>query len=198
MPPGRSWHGASGRRLPRCAGTDARALSDLIGRQPQPARGAQRCLEMSLTSHLEASRSPVRAFFEQRFTQTRALATAANREIARRHPDGCPVPSLRPGDGAYSGTVGTAVDYLLRACLAPGALDDTVATRGVGWLDGELYRLRWQAPGCACDIEREIAARAGTLAPWERELDEPAWQSLCKWCVLLARFEQCARAPHVF
>ena len=80
---------------------------------------------MSLSSHIKSKASPVRAWFETTLPETRGLATDANRALRGQGTD-CPVPRV---PGADPGLVGTAVDYLLRACLRVTSIEWTVASK---------------------------------------------------------------------
>lgn len=137
---------------------------------------------MSLNSHLRDRESPVRAWLETRFAHTRQVSTEANRFV-RNGRTACPISPPAASDASI---VGTAVDYLVRAHLAPTALDSTVA-RKAAWRTQELAHKALLA-------EHAAVTRAKALRPWERELDEADWAALCTVCALLAKFEQCFRA----
>ena len=145
---------------------------------------------MSLLSHLNSRDSPVRRWFVEHFPETRRCATEANKRLrgGRRLGD-CPIVAA---PGADAGLVGTAVDYLLRACLREGALDATVAHTGARLLDTYAPETEDRAvPAVAAAV-----ARIDSLRPWTHSLDPGAWRELCELCLLLARLEQVYRAGH--
>jgi hypothetical protein len=65
---------------------------------------------MSLSSHIESRRSPVRAWLAQNFPETRNAAREANRRL-RGEAGECAVPRV---EGADASLVGTAVVYRRR------------------------------------------------------------------------------------
>lgn len=149
---------------------------------------------MSLTSHLKNKRSPVYQWFAEHFPNTGRLATAANRQMRNgRAVDDCLVPGL---PGADASMVGTAVDYLLRACLLPGALDAQRSGSYGAWMLDQ----RPEIDGRAGRAERDIIDRIAHLDPCRRTLDTDEWLKLCRMCLVLTRFEQVFRtrgAPNV-
>lgn len=140
---------------------------------------------MSLSSHLESKSSPIRAWFEEHFPETRSVAGEANRELCRGA-DECPVPRI---DGADASLVGTAVDYLLRACLRVTSIEWTVASEAVQVLTTDP-RIDMRA----IEVEREAVSDIKKLRPSRRDLTEDEWVDLCIRCLVLARFEQFYRA----
>jgi hypothetical protein len=135
---------------------------------------------MSLTSHLENRRSPVRAWFEQNFGETRSVVLAANEVLCGKPRQPC---LLQPPSGCDVGLVGTAVDYLVRAVLRPGALEQTVARKGATSLGAGGVRL-----------EREAVAAIEQLDPCDLPPTDDGLRHLCRMCLVLARFEQLFRA----
>ena len=141
---------------------------------------------MSLHAHLRSRSSPVRAWFEESFPATRAVAMEANRSLrGGDHRTACPVP---PPRGSDCSLVGMAVDYLVRVHLRPDALDRTVAQTGAQMLD---HRLRGER---AARVEREAVRRIAQAEPWRRLLDDDEWPEMCAACAGLARLEQWYRA----
>jgi hypothetical protein len=138
-------------------------------------------LRVSLTSHLRARDSPIRVWFERNLGQTRPVVAGWNDELC-----GTPrVPCvIAPAAGSDSGLVGTAADYLVRAVLSAGALDDTVATHGVH---------RPTVPEAAVRLEREAVHAIAELRPWESPPTGDALTELCRLCLVLARFDQLFR-----
>lgn len=140
---------------------------------------------MSLSSHIKSTASPVRAWFETTLPETRGLATDANRALRGQATD-CPVPRV---PGADPGLVGTAVDYLLRACLRVTSIEWTVASKAAQHLASHpTIGMR------AIEVEREAVAGIKKLRPSSRELSDSEWSELCIRCLVLARFEQFFRA----
>jgi hypothetical protein len=127
----------------------------------------------------------VRRWFEERFPETPDVARAANRKLR----DGrsiCPIPCPEEADASLAGT---ALDYLLRACLEPASIDATAATRASRVL------ARQPAIGAhATDVEREAVNLIKRLDPGRRELTDQEWRELCAGCLVLARFEQSFRS----
>jgi hypothetical protein len=143
---------------------------------------------MSLSSHLEFKGSPVRAWFEEHLPETRHVAREANRKLRGGATD-CPIPRI---DGADAGLVGTAVDYLLRACLRVTSIEWTVASQAVQALTTDA-RIDMRA----IEIEREAVSDIKKLRPSRRDLTDDEWIDLCVRCLVLARFEQFYRAGPV-
>ena len=136
---------------------------------------------MSLTSHLEKRGSPVRRWFEERFPETRGVTTRANREL-RGGEKTCPIPRVAEAD---PGLVGTALDYLLRACLRVTSIERTVASNAVQFLSQDpTIDMR------AIEVEREAVIGIKRLRPGRRDLTDSKWRELCIYCLVLARFEQ--------
>jgi hypothetical protein len=140
---------------------------------------------MSLSSHIKTPSSPVRAWLEANLPETRRLATEANREL-RSGAKACPTP---PVPGADLGLVGTAIDYLLRACLRVTSSERTVASRAVQQLGRESPIGRR-----AIEVESEAVRVIRKLRPSARELTGEEWSKLCRGCLALARLEQLFRA----
>jgi hypothetical protein len=93
-------------------------------------------------------------------------------------------------NGADSGLVGTAVDYLLRSCLRADGIDRTVASFGASCLSA--------VPGIdrAILLHREVVIQIKQLDPsGTGELYDDPWRRLCELCLILARFEQYRRNP---
>lgn len=140
---------------------------------------------MSLSSHLASKSSPVRAWLEQNFPETRSVAMAANSKL-RGTTSECSVPRLQ---GADASLVGTAVDYLLRACLRVTSIEWTVASEAVQALTADpSIGMR------AIEVEREAVTDIKRLRPSRRDLTDAEWAELCVRCLVLARFEQFYRA----
>ena len=142
---------------------------------------------MSLTSLLKRSGNPVHAWFEEHFPESKGVTADANRKL-RRNATACPVPLI---DGAEASLVGTAVDYLLRACLNAESMEQTVAS------EATQRRKLTSDPGLkakAVEAERACVADIRRLEPDRRNLRDDEWSELCVRCLVLARFEQGVRA----
>lgn len=135
---------------------------------------------MSLTSHLENPRSPVRAWFERNLGETRSVVLAANEALCGKPRRPC---LIQPPSGCDVGLVGTAVDYLVRAVLQPAALEQTTARDGAASLGAGGMRL-----------EREAVATIEQLEPCRTAPTDDGLRQLCRMCLVLARFEQFYRA----
>lgn len=135
---------------------------------------------MSLSSHLNSKDSPVRAWFEKHLPETQSVARKANRGL-RGNASECGVPRM---DGADASLVGTAVDYLLRACLRVTSIERTVASESAQALAADP-RIGTKA----IEIEREAVTGIKSLGPGQRDLTKDEWLDLCMRCLLLARFE---------
>ena len=139
---------------------------------------------MSLSSHLDDRRSPVRLWFEQRFPNSKPVAALANSQL---HAAGeCPLPAPA---GSDPGLVGTAVDYLLRACLRAGSLERTAADTGASKLSAVP-----EVGERAIFLRREAVDQIAALDPsGPGEMYDQGWRRLCELCLILARFEQYGR-----
>lgn len=143
---------------------------------------------MSLSSHLRSKNSPIRAWFEKHLPETRNVAREANRRLCG-DARACPTPLV---DGADASLVGTAVDYVLRACLRVTSIEWTVASKAVQALA--------QNPSVgtrAIEVEREAVSEIKKLRPSRRDLTDDEWLVLCVHCLVLSRFEQLYRAGPV-
>lgn len=141
---------------------------------------------MSLSSHIKDKRSPVRLWLEERFPNTRAVVAVANHRL---HASGeCPLPAPA---GSDPGLVGTAVDYLLRACLRADSLGRTAAGAGASRLSAtpEIGERAVRLQGEAVD---QIA---GLDPSGPGEMHDEGWRRLSELCLILARFEQYRRNP---
>lgn len=141
---------------------------------------------MSLSSHLRDNQSPVRLWLEQHFPETRSVSAIANLHL---HSAGeCPLPTPT---GSDPGLVGTAVDYLLRACLRANGIERTAAGTGASRLSA--------TPGIgerAVRLQGETVEQIVSLDPsGPGEMHDQGWRRLSELCLILARFEQYRRNP---
>lgn len=160
---------------------------------------------MSLTSHLSQPGSPVQAFMQQRFSASSGFVRRHNAELSRLH-------TLRPrsSNAPYS-LLGTAIDYRIRYYFE-GALNQVlVAQHGAMLLSPgqplDLGNLMAGEPGadpgpvpyrtleasCVSDFFRSLADLVARL-PWGQVLERDDEEMLCRYCVVLAYFDQAVRA----
>lgn len=135
---------------------------------------------MSLTSHLSASSSPVRAWFAANLGDTRGVVGHANAVLCGKPRVECVLPPPPECDRSLSGT---AIDYLARVMLRVNALELTTATRGAVGLGGHAVRL-----------EREAVSTVEALMRSRATLGDDELVELCRMCLVLSRFEQFFRA----
>jgi hypothetical protein len=139
---------------------------------------------MSLTSHLREKASPVREWFLTSLATTRPTVLAGNDALcgSPRSP-----PLLAPPEGCDRALSGTAVDYLIRVSLARNALDHTVSQAGAELVDR-------RGTGAGVRLHREAVAVIESMAPWHGLPPGDDLLTLCRMCLVLARFEQFFRA----
>lgn len=139
---------------------------------------------MSLTSHLRDNASPVREWFLASLAATRPTVLAGNDALC-----GSPrsSPLLTPPEGCDLALSGTAVDYLIRVSLTRHALDRTVSQAGAQLVDA-------RERGAGIRLQREAVAVIEDLTPWHDHPQDDALLTLCRMCLVLARFEQFFRA----
>jgi hypothetical protein len=160
----------------------------------------------SLKWELEDKSSPLRAFFEERLPRTAGVLDAAT-----AHPEGFTtkpasrsaasgdltaiLSSARVVDESTVGlesypwqTVGTAFDYRLRYFFDASPIESLVAYRGALALgDGTL-------PRSFEELARALDSVVGGSHPCSSLLPLAEERALCRYCYLLALFEQLARA----
>ncbi|MGA9285771.1 MAG: hypothetical protein WBV85_10050 [Solirubrobacteraceae bacterium] len=139
---------------------------------------------MSLTSHLRERTSPIREWFAENLDGTRQVVGGGNDVLCGQPRSPC---SLRPPPDCDIGLSGTAIDYLIRAALADGALGCTVATAGAQRIDA-------RDASVGARLEREAVAMIDDLAPWKDGLGTRELRDVCRMCIVLARFDQFFRA----
>jgi len=162
---------------------------------------------MSLTGELDKKDSPVTRWFDHWLANAAPIGKEWNATVR-------PVPIQRPVTaGRVPGTVGTAFDYRLRYYLAVTPLERLVAANGLRLIDparltkasrgasdafldphGAAPEAAASAAGLAGDFEQGLAATLARLAPVGRALDDDAEELLCRYCYLLALFEELFRA----
>lgn len=157
---------------------------------------------MSLTSHLKDSKSPVRRFFSERFPNTRSVIRECRSTITDAE-------TIRPAIPVPWGTIGIALDYRLRYYFGITPSHDLVAWAGAKRVsDDEI----WESVGIG-----SYAIKAGPndpslprgtiesffqdldevlpeLRPAGRQLDRQQEETLTRYCIVLALFEEVFRA----
>jgi hypothetical protein len=163
---------------------------------------------VSLTAELDKKDSPVRRWFNEWLPNAKPISTEWNARVKS-------VPIARPEtDQRVPGTVGTAFDYRLRYSLAVTPLRDLVAASGMRLLDpirnptaatsaapDDFLTLYGQPPPAARpvidligDFERDLSTTLVRLTPVGRTLENSEEEVLCRFCYLLALFEELYRA----
>ena len=156
---------------------------------------------MSLTKHLNDKTSPVRQFLDQRFPNTRNITRVTNGRLKE-------LMTFRQYDQVPYGTIGTALDYRIRYFFAITPSRDLVAYLGaiivsVGFEEDGSFSSESQQ---TIDSTRSMSSMAvqrffhsldkalENLLPPGRFLDSYEEEELLRYCIVLALFEQCARA----
>ena len=142
---------------------------------------------MPLTSLLKDRDCDLSLFFKETLPRTRRVVTETN-------PDLKSLDTVRGagGLGRWYATLGTAIDYRLRYYFPPTPVDQLVAFQGAYRLcnedgNGDLVDVIGEFFDSICDLLNDIQPAAERLEPdQEREL--------CRYCFLLALFDQIVRA----
>lgn len=82
---------------------------------------------MSLTSHLDDTKSPIRRFLCEEFPDTRTFLASARKQVRQAK-------IIKPEIAVRWGTVATALDYRIRYYFAVTPYKDLVAYRGASFL----------------------------------------------------------------
>jgi len=163
---------------------------------------------VALTRELDRKDSPVTRWFNQWLANTKPVSEEWSARVRS-------APTHRPdSDKRIPGTVGTAFDYRLRFSLAALPLERTVAATGMRLLDTTRSQTRNSGrstdeflvtyglpPGEAAPVARLLSefqeALATTLLrfdPVGRALRGSEEELLCRYCYVLALFEELYRA----
>ncbi len=158
---------------------------------------------MSLTSHLNDPESHVLAFMRERFPNTRRLSGQLKRELKG-------VRSIEPPDrpGYPRDVIGMAADYRIRFYFPPTPVESLVAYGGAARLklgathpraheheNFEAMANRMDGVGRASDeIFRTLDGFLERVRPAGRGLAPDEEVRLCRYCFVLACFEQVVRA----
>lgn len=139
---------------------------------------------MSLTSHIEDPRSPVRTFFAERLPHTPAVVRAAAPVIrgGRVH-----APLAGSAD-VNAGRAGTAVDYLFRFALA----EHPCPRRSSAHAGAQMLGRR--VSGSAMRAVDEALASVANIAAYRRTATDDQWLELTKISLVLATFEAVYRS----
>lgn len=144
---------------------------------------------MSLTSHLESSKSPVRGWFQAHLADTAWLVKEENRRIrGGTGPWPCALP---PPEGSDVALVGTATDQIVGAWLDLDRLREGPMMQGAVLVDGVSanYHGVRASEVAAMNLER-LEPLLGGEGPSEED-----WDEVCRLAIVLARFEQAYRNP---
>jgi hypothetical protein len=160
---------------------------------------------MSLTGELDKSDSPANRWFDAWLPNTAPVSKQWYATVKS-------APTLRPQtDARVPGTVGTALDYRLRYYFAATPLAELVAATGMRLLDKDTttnrvapdaFLARYGSPPPeAAPATALVGAFATSLAeclrrlqPAERLLASDEEAELCRYCYVLAWFEELFRA----
>jgi hypothetical protein len=154
---------------------------------------------VSLSRLLRDRRGPVRAFFEQRLPNLQGVHEQW-RLLG-------PPTVLSPPGCSSSGTIGTAFDYRLRYFFTVTSPCDFAARHGVDSLaiqaaavgDDPLAAIKDRLVRGARIYQRMIDAidpLIERLHPVGRRLGKQDEELLCRWCYVLALYEECYRSSH--
>ena len=158
---------------------------------------------MSLTSHLGYPTSPVLGFLRRRFPNTRSLVGRLNKDLK-----GAATIAPPERDGYPRDLVGVAADYRIRFYFLPTPVDSLVAHGGAARLklgathpyaheheNFEAMLDRMEGVGRASDeLFRTLDGFVGRVKPASRALSPEEEDRLCRYCFVLACFEQVFRA----
>lgn len=139
---------------------------------------------MSLTGHIGAAHSPVRAFFLECLPHTGPVV----RETAAALRGGYATAPLAAAPEVNSGRAGTAVDYLLRFALAPEPCRRHASVHAGAGMLGTLMSL-----GALAAVE-EALVHVSDVAAYRRAPTDPEWADLAQISLVLASFEAVYRS----
>ena len=159
---------------------------------------------MSLTSHLKNPQSPVRQFLHEQFPNVTVVVQQAGNKLEG-------ISTLRPTAKLPYTTIGMALDYRLRYYFAITPHRDLVAWHGANRLCGRpgvsekgievavLIPNELGEPVISQDLVDSFFSHLdnflGNTTPVRRKLEQPPEEMLARHCVILALFEEAARAP---
>ena len=158
---------------------------------------------MSLTSVHDDRNSRARAFLENHFPNTRKVTGETNSLLRK-------LETIRPNENVPWTTSGTAFDYRMRYFFAVTPSEELVAWKGARQLSDEDIRVPagedvWYAAkasegspylskGTIESFFRDLDETVSRIQPVGRELNQEEEELLLRYCVVLALFEDCARA----
>jgi hypothetical protein len=157
---------------------------------------------MSLTSRLNDSKSPVRRFLSERFPNTRSVIRECRNTITNAE-------TIRPTMPVPWSTLGIALDYRLRYYFGLTPARDLVAWAGAKrvsdddiWEDVGIgsYAIKARPnepslPRTAIEsFFQELDEVLPELRPAGRQLDRQQEETLSRYCIVLALFEEVSRA----
>lgn len=162
---------------------------------------------MSLTGELKKKASPVTCWFEESLANVAPISKEWYAKVK-------PVPIVRPDTKlSIPPTVGTAFDYRLRYYFAVTPIEELVAATGMRLVDAQrrigtqraapdAFLDQYGSPPAAAspigelllDFRERLAAFLAEVQPTGRELGREAEQLLCRYCYVLAWFDEPFRA----
>ena len=158
---------------------------------------------MSLTSVLDDRKSKVRALFEERFPNTREIVRETNALLRRAE-------TIRPNGTVPFATLGTAFDYRMRYHFAVTPSEELAAWKGArrvsegdDWIPvGENAWYRAESPLGTPSLSeetvenffRDLDKTLANIQPPGQLLPPNQEESLLRYCVVLALFEETYRA----
>ena len=151
-----------------------------------------------MTAELKKKGSPLRCFMENHFPNARQTIQTHNRQLAECSTTNC---LDSPPLAVYS-LLGTAIDYRIRYYFEDALYQDLIAAKGAALVHGE--RALWdpteaRMPKLDSELvseffDIELPCTLMMMGPAGRRLNTDDEQLLCRYCVVLAYFEQIFRA----
>jgi hypothetical protein len=138
---------------------------------------------MPLTGYLSSKPNVIAQFFSDAFPQIQSITRPANAKLRA-------VTTIRPNLALHYPTIGTALDYRLRYYFGFTPPQDLVAWKGASGLE-----TRTDTTVPVKQFFDEFTSQVERLEPWENRLTEAEENLLCRYCVVLALFEQIYRGP---
>lgn len=164
---------------------------------------------MSLTSHLKNSKSLVSKFFKDHFGNIQPLREEWNTLIAKAPTNILPTKPQLP----FS-TIGTALDYRLRYYFDITPPYKLIASEGMDILCNKSEILVWSLKKSRIDIKYEgkggqaaklsfnfikkLNSLLDELQPPGQRLSRPNEEQLCRYCYVLALYEEIYRAGFTY
>lgn len=156
---------------------------------------------MSLTSELKNPESIVYHFMRERFPHMRSVVRGVNVELNKAN-------IIRPEEAVDWGTVGAAFDHRIRFYFGHTHRESVTIQRGARILEGSSLHEETLKPISATlgfgkqqvilgsvvsQFFRELEVTLSRLQPKRASLERVDEELLCRYCVILALFEQIGR-----